>query len=518
MQNYDVRFQNESIKLIDVFSEIVSSLPTKKAVIDSTELELSYAELDLYSDQIATIINQLGIPENKRIGICIARSCETIATMLATIKLGCTYIPLATDFPNNRMHNVCQKAELSLVIANNAILEKFKNVQKIIDIDLEKNSIKSIQETLYARDEQQSQPANIIFTSGTTSSPKGIVIRQSSIVNLVKKQNYAVLTESEVMLQLSPFEFDGATFEIWGSLLNGATLVLMPPGYPVLSIISDKIETYNVSLLFITTQLFNIMVTNRIDSLDKVKQILFGGELASTKHVRQFIEKRKYNQYLANIYGPTECTVFSTFYPINSNTKILANSVIPIGKAIAGVQVTVINDQLESQKKNTQGELLISGLGISDGYLDRTVPKQTNFITMNLDGIVSTSHYKTGDQVIEDDNDNMVFLGRNDNQLKIRGYRVLPGEIELTAMKFSSVSSAALCIVEEDTHNKYLELYITLHDRSFSKEIFITFLKNELPGYMHVNRITTLETMPLKKNGKINYTQLNQQAMRNKSE
>jgi amino acid adenylation domain-containing protein len=516
MNNLDIDLalqQNHKANLITIFLSIVNKYPDKTAIIETSSDKRTYRDLDIYSDQIANAIYKIGLPSNRRIGICIARSYDTIATAVAVMKLGCTYIPLAHDFPVNRLHDICKKAELEFIIANDNILDKLPIVDIVVNIDKEKTIIKRSNGSKFIADETQNQPVNIIFTSGTVSTPKGVIISQSSLINLVKNQNYAKITNNDVFLQISPFEFDGATLEIWGTLLNGATLILMPPGYPVLSIIAEKIKTYKISLLFITTQLFNLMVDNRLEELDMIKTILTGGEKASVKHMRKFLENRRFNHSLSNIYGPAECTTFSTYYPIASLEQIAEMDNIPIGKEIHEAYKIVVDENLMAVPKNTIGELLIGGKGVSSGYLDAPALTQEKFIHKEYPGISSKYFYRTGDKVFENNNGDIVFLGRYDKQLKIRGYRIFPEEIELVAMRHPDIAGAALLVSENEIADKYTELFVTSNNNLFSETEIKNFLKKELPGYIHVNRVTHLKEIPLKQNGKIDYDQLKQSVL-----
>lgn len=509
MRNLEQHFGGQKVDLPSVFAFYVSTTPNKTAIVETSGVKRTYNDLDIYSDKIATAIYKKGLPKNRRIGICIARSYDTVATALACVKLGCTYVPLAHDFPSSRLHDVCKNANVQFLIANESVLSKLPTVDTMMNIDQEREFIIATQDLKYIKDTKQEQAVNIIFTSGTISSPKGVLISQQGIINLVSDQNYAEITPEDVLLQISPFEFDGATLEMWGTLLNGATLILMPPGYPVLSVIAEKIETYGISLLFITTQLFNLMVDHRLSALDKIKKILTGGEKASAKHMRKFLEERSQNRTLSNIYGPAECTTFSTYYPIKSIQQLLEYDNVPIGKPIKGAYAIIVDENLEPVEKNVAGELLIGGKGVSQGYVDAPEKTKEKFIKKNYEGIPVTFFYRTGDKVFQNDEEDIVFMGRYDKELKIRGYRILPEEIEWVAMKYPNIASAALLVSGKDTKDKYTELYITTNEGSFSEKDFKEFLKNELPGYMHINRIKILDVMPLRENGKIDYTKLN---------
>lgn len=496
--------------IVELFIETVERFPGKTAVVGNDGASYSFIEVNLASNRVAKELSDSGVSPGDRVGLCMNRSAEVIITMLAILKLGATYVPMSADFNSKRLALIYSAANLKVVVASASHIDRLGFVQTLVnvdDIDMFQSGCDDVKFVEYSNFKA---PAYVMFTSGTTKDPKGVVVGHESFINLVKDQNYVSISSDDVFLQLSPIEFDGSTFEIWGALLNGATLVMMPAGYPMLSVLAEKITQYQVSILFITTQLFNIMVENRLSELDQVNQILFGGEVASLRHVDRFLSCRKNNTYLANIYGPTECTTFSTFFPIASSKQLDRN--IPIGKPIKNVACFVINEEGGESDVGQEGELVIVGDGLALGYLRECAQNATGFGVYKLGDESSVRCYHTGDRVILNSDGDLLYLGRIDQQLKIRGYRVVPQEVEIIAHGYQGVLSAALLVKENDSHDKFLNLFVVVDGSGeFDGESFRIYLNQELPNYLQIYEINYIDKMPLKKNGKIDYVVLSRE-------
>lgn len=489
--------------ILKIFHDICGKYGDNIAVIGDN-YELTYHELNQKANQIAKYLHVNGVNEKSAVGIYLPRSIEMIVTALAIIKLGAHYVPLPINAPENHLGKIVKDANIKIVITDN--VDNNLSV-KNIDINLAMYKANYIFTDLLNVNIDSYDIAYITYTSGTTGHPKGVVISHKSIVSLVRKNNFAKITSNDVLLQLSAFEFDGSTFEIWGALLNGATLVLMPAGYPVLSHIAELINKNKISILFLTTQLFNSLVDHRLEDILKVQQILFGGEVASISHVKKFLLHKYSSTLLSNIYGPTECTAFSTFYPISNLDDSVTS--IPIGKAISGAEIYIVDEDLNLVSEGEVGELLIGGSGVAICYANDQLLTRQKFVEHSFGNEENKIVFRTGDMAMRNANGDLLFMGRKDRLIKIRGQRISLEMIENELLKYSTLRSVAVDCRENHAGEKYLYAWIRPVDKNFEIKNLQKFLAGKLPSYMIPNYYFIVNEIPLKENGKIDYKRLN---------
>ncbi|HMN29021.1 MAG TPA: amino acid adenylation domain-containing protein, partial [Caldilineaceae bacterium] len=283
--------------------------------------------------------------------------------------------------------------------------------------------------------------------------PKGVCIPHRGVVRLVKAVDYVDLSPAETLLQLAPFTFDAATFEIWGALLNGARLVIMPPAPPSLQEIGAAIRRHQVTTLWLTAGLFHLMVDKQIEDLVSVRQLLAGGDVLSPAHVRKACQALPACQVI-NGYGPTENTTFTTCYTVTDSDEF--DGSVPIGRPIANTQVYLLDRHGQPVPIGVAGELYIGGAGLARGYLNRPELTAERFIA-NPFG--AGRLYKTGDLVRYLADGQIEFLGRLDDQVKIRGFRVEPGEIEAALSQHPAIRQVAVILLEDQPGHKRLVAY-----------------------------------------------------------
>jgi aspartate racemase len=309
-------------------------------------------------------------------------------------------------------------------------------------------------------------------------------------VRLVRGNNYANFTQKEVFLQLAPISFDASTFEIWGSLLNGAKLVVFPTEKPSLEELGQAIKQHQIKTLWLTAGLFHLMVDERLDDLKSLNQLLAGGDVLSRLHVEKVLSDLKTCQ-LINGYGPTENTTFTCCYAITS-TQGLENSV-PIGRPIANTQIYILDNHLQPVPIGVPGEIYIGGDGLARGYLNRPELTKERFIS-NPFG--RGRLYRTGDKARYFPDGNIEFLGRIDNQVKIRGFRIELGEIEAALNSHPQIQQAVVIVREDIADNKRLVAYLITDDQSLNNNQLRLDLKQKLPEYMVPSAFVFLENLP----------------------
>ncbi|NIM15606.1 MAG: amino acid adenylation domain-containing protein, partial [Candidatus Aminicenantes bacterium] len=343
----------------------------------------------------------------------------------------------------------------------------------------------------------------VIYTSGTTGKPKGVLTTHWNAVRVVKNTNYIELTESDRILQLSNYAFDGSVFDIYGALLNGSALVLVGKDrLMALNKLGDLIEREAVTVFFVTTALFNALVDLGVDCLVGIRKVLFGGEKVSVPHSRKALEYLGKDKII-HVYGPTETTVYATYYFVDVIDEVC--STIPIGGPISNTTVYILDCHLHPVPVGAAGEVYIGGDGVARGYLNKPELTAEKFVRLTLD----TKHltlYNTGDLARWLPTGNIEFSGRIDHQVKLRGFRVELGEIESHLENHPVIKETVVIVREDNTGEKQLGAYIVCEDKvreAPGVEELRTFLAERVPDYMIPSYFIPLDKIPLTPNGKV---------------
>jgi acyl-coenzyme A synthetase/AMP-(fatty) acid ligase/acyl carrier protein len=318
------------------------------------------------------------------------------------------------------------------------------------------------------------------------------------VVRLVKRPDYVELTADDVFLHLAPLSFDASTFEIWGALLNGAKLVVYPDGPLDLVKLKHTIAESGVSVLWLTAALFHQVVDEHLPALASVRQLLAGGDVLSASHVRKVIEAQSGGR-LINGYGPTEGTTFSACFPVTSRTDF--DNSVPIGRPISNTRVYVLDAWLEPVAAGVCGELYIGGAGLARGYLGRAGLTAERFVA-DPHGAAGSRMYRSGDLARWRADGVLEFLGRADAQVKVRGFRIEPGEIEAALVQHVGVAQAAVIAREDAPGNKRLVGYLVAHEHIDAAGLR-AHLGASLPDYMVPSEFVVLDRLPVTHNGKL---------------
>lgn len=515
--------------IISLFEETVLNNAQNIAISFEND-HITYEGLNERANRLAHLFrSEFKIQKGDTIGILKSRSAEYIITVLAMLKAGAAYLPLEGEAPNDRLRLIIENSKLGFLISEDSYLEKiaqFTSIDnlKILVVNDSALCSSDVYEFKHANenhpkrydlsvqpvenlgiDMQSNDVAYIIHTSGTTGIPKGVVIQHQSVIKLVKEANYISIKPADALLSFSNFSFDGSIFDIFGSLLNGAKLVI-----PIQQSLSDLIEIdgiikkEKVTVFFVTTALFNEMVEHSLPGIYSVNCILFGGEKVSVRHVDKF--KKIYPKVrLLHVYGPTENTTFSTFYEIDKLTE--NQSTIPIGKAISNTRCYVLNGQGKLRPVGVPGELCLAGDGLSIGYLNDLDLTAAKFIANPL--VANEKIYKTGDLVRWTPQGDIEFIGRNDSQVKIRGFRIEISEIEKTILNYKSISEVLVLAQPNPLLEDDIELYAyVVGEEKLDIQKLKSDLGNHLPSYMIPAHFVQIDKMPLNKNGKVDKKKL----------
>ena len=460
---------------------------------------ITYQELNQQANQLAHYLqSSFGVQIDDRVGICVETTHDFLISALAILKLGAVYVPLDPNYPQERLQFMVSDAEISVLITRQSQLPNLSHLQ-IIDLDRQAQPLAQQRVNNLPQSATIDSCAYIIYTSGSTGKPKGVIVSHRAINRLVMNTNYITIQQRDRVAQASNISFDAATFEVWGALLNGATLIdidretLLSP-----SNLATVIKQSQIDILFLTTALFEQLAWEIPDALSSLKYLLFGGECVSLSAVKRLLETGK-PQHLLHVYGPTENTTFSTWYPVETlaeNAKTL-----PIGGAISNTQVYILDQEQTPVPLGIAGELYLGGDGVAQGYLNR--PQLTGEkLIKNPFG--EGKLYKTGDLARYLPDGNIEFIGRLDNQVKIRGFRIELGEIEAILSQHSEIREATVKKCQISETEEQLVAYIVSHNREISiVEEAKTFLQKQFPSYMIPSAFIQLEMLPLTGNGKI---------------
>ncbi|VEP16805.1 Amino acid adenylation domain protein [Hyella patelloides LEGE 07179] len=503
----DTKTDYSEICIHHLFETQVAKTPNAVAV-KFAERELTYKELNQQANQLAHYLQNSGVKPEELVGICVERSVETVLGILATLKAGGAYLPLDPDYPPERLAYMLDDAQVKVLLTQQNLLTKLPNSQtQIICLDQDKHKIRQESPENLTSEVQGDSLAYVIYTSGSTGKPKGVQVVHRAVNRLVLNTNYIDLKPGHKIAQVSNPSFDAATFEIWGALLNGCTLVgisrevtLCPQNFAV------ALQEKQIDTMFITTALFNLMSSEVPGAFKSIKNLLFGGEIANPSLIKKVLENSPPKRLL-HVYGPTENTTFSCWYEITKNTSF--DNSVPIGQAISSTQVYILDNHLQPVPVGIPGELYVGGDGLARGYLNRDNLTSEKFISNPFSNQADACLYKTGDIVRYLADGNIEFLGRIDNQVKIRGFRIELGEVEATLAKYSGIEQSVVVVREDVPGDKRLVAYV-LPDRpqQTTTAELRSFLQDKLPNYMVPGIFVMVEEMPLTPNGKIDRSAL----------
>lgn len=485
-----------------IFAEMVRNHPQRIAIEDS-ESAITYKELDIASDRAAALLQFHGLQKGDRVGIMMERSMDLVISLLGVLKAGAAYVPIDPAYPTPRIAMMLEDSEANLVISDHRTNEP--NCPVILTGEFSDAD----PETFRPVDLTGESLAYIIFTSGSTGRPKGTLIPHRGVVRLVKDTNYIHFGPDESFLLSSPVTFDASTLELWGSLLNGGRLALLPPGTPSLLELGSAIRQFEITTLWLTAGLFQLMVDERPGDLRSLKQLLVGGDIVSKTHARIAIDLLAPDGQLFNGYGPTENTTFSTVHPIAlEDTK---RTSLPIGKPIKGTTVYLLDCHMNPVPQGVKGRLFLGGTGLARGYLNQSDLTNETFVPNPFDP--GSRLYDSGDHGRWLADGCIEFLGRADDQIKIRGFRIETGEIEMVLGSHPGVNDAAIVVTGESAEEKQLAAFLlTDQPESLDAGSVMRHAKERLPAYMIPNRIIPLTSFPLTANGKIDYRTLTNKA------
>jgi amino acid adenylation domain-containing protein/FkbM family methyltransferase len=494
----------------ELFTEQAMRTPEAMAIVEDGS-SLSYRDVDSLANKIAQHLRSLGVGLETPVGIAASPSTKTIVALLAILKAGGTYVPLDPEYPADRLAFMLKDSRVSVIVGTEESLSRLPsqalNRVRVVDLDADWARINRLSPTLPPVHREPSQLAYIIYTSGSTGQPKGVGVVDYAIVRLIRNTNYISLHDEIVprIAQVSSLSFDAATFEIWGSLLNGGSLHLVDK-----AIFLDQqrfaryIADIGIDTLFITTALFNLYASNQQGAFQNLRYLLFGGERCDVEAVRSILSKDSPSTLL-HVYGPTEGTTFSSYHEVQP--PAIDATTIPIGAPISNTTLYVLDEWLNIVPSNVAGELYIGGGGLARGYLHQPRLTAERFIANPFCIGKGQRLYRTGDRVRRLSTGELEFLGRTDRQLKLRGFRVEPAEIESQIKRFPQIVEAVVS-AREHAGQMTLAAYFVAQDNIPLSDQLRRHLHQQLPEHMMPAFLVQLPRLPLTVNGKVDYLRL----------
>ncbi|MGW9571720.1 amino acid adenylation domain-containing protein [Paenibacillus terrae] len=481
-----------------MFERQAATSPDRTALVYEGA-QLTYGQLNAKANQLARTLRNRGVGSGEVVALLLERSLEMIVSVMAVLKAGAAYVPMDPEHPGQRIRHFFDDSKASVLLTQRTLAHLAEAVEYEGVILLADDG------DLYHGDDTNvdvpiapDQLANLTYTSGTTGLPKGNMVTHANILRTVCYTNYIDISPEDTFLGLSNYVFDAFMFDVFGSLLHGARLVLVPKDVVLnISQLPRVIKREGVSVLMITTALFNLLVDLAPDCIQSIRKVLFGGERASVDHVRRALAAAG-PERLLHMYGPSESTVFATFYPVNEvNDQAVS---IPIGKPVSNTAVYILDTFNRPQPIGVAGELCVGGDGIVLGYLNRPELTGEKFTIHPFED--GARIYRTGDLARWLPDGNIEFIGRIDHQVKIRGQRIELGEIEHQLLQHEAVRETAVLALDMAGGEKRLCAYFVAETVLTVSELREHAAKG-LPAYMIPSAFIQLDELPLTGNGKI---------------
>jgi amino acid adenylation domain-containing protein len=482
--------------------------------LTSGETQMTYRELNQQANQLAHYLQKLGVGPGTLVGLCLERSLAAVVGMLAILKAGGAYVPLDPGYPAERLAFMLQAAQIPVLVTQQRWLQQFQATSpQTICLDTDWTVIAQQPTENPTCAVNAEDLVYLIYTSGSTGQPKGAGVYHRGFVNLL---HWFVgefgLTSQDRGLLITSVSFDLTQKNIFAPLIIGATLHLMPSEYYDVQVIAQTIREKNITLLNCTPSAFYPFVedldTSSFEQLQSLRYLFLGGEAISLRRLQNWRESVHFHAEIVNTYGPTECSDVVAFYRLNQREAFVESSV-PLGKPIANTQLFILDEHLHLLPVGAIGELYIAGSGLGAGYINDPALSATRFPSHPFSARPGERLYKTGDLARYLSDGNIEFLGRQDYQIKLRGFRIEPGEIEARLESHPAVRQSVVIVHEDSRGQKRLVAYfVPAQEQCPSVEDLRAHLQRCLPAYMIPTTFIMLAALPLTLSGKVNYQAL----------
>ncbi|HLM57759.1 MAG TPA: amino acid adenylation domain-containing protein, partial [Pyrinomonadaceae bacterium] len=488
-----------------LFEAQAERAPEALAVVCGEE-QLTYAELNARANRLARHLREKGVGPEATVGVLMERSAEMVVALLGVLKAGGAYLPLDPAQPRERLSYVLGDAGARLLLTTARLAEGWPgdSALTLLSLDADARLLTEGRAENPRVEASADNLAYVIYTSGSTGRPKGVCVTHRNVARLVCDADYLQVREADRVAHLSNVAFDAATFEIWAALLNGARLVVLSKQVALSQHdLLGEVRRQQVSVLFMTTALFNEMARQMPDAFAGIGHLLTGGETAEPRWFKEVLERGSPGRLL-HVYGPTENCTYSTWHEVEAVADDARQ--IPIGRPVANTQAYVLDRLLRPVPVGVVGELCLGGDGLARGYHGRPALTAELFVPNPYGLEAGARLYRTGDLARFLPDGSIEFLGRADNQVKVRGYRIEPGEIEAVLSAHEAVGGAVVVAREDAPGEKRLVAYVVAAAGRGPGEVageLRAYLRERLPDYMVPSAFVLLESLPLTPNGKV---------------
>ncbi|GCE07387.1 non-ribosomal peptide synthetase [Dictyobacter aurantiacus] len=486
----------------DLVEEQARAHPQAPAVSDAHQT-LSYQELNERANRLAHYLREQGVGPEVRVGVCLPRSVELVVSLLAIWKAGGAYVPLDPGYPRERLTYMLSEAQAWLVIST---AEQQADLPatgvRVLNLSTLSTDLTRYPDSNPAAAASATNLAYVIYTSGSTGAPKGVQVTQRNIVQLVYDPVYTAITPQDRIACASNVAFDALTFEVWAPLTRGTHLVCLNQDTILQPrALARALREHEISILFLTTALGIQVAQQEPDAFNSLRFLMLGGEAIDARAVRTALQDGAARRLL-NMYGPTECTTFALFYHVDDVAE--GDVTIPIGRPIGNTRAYVLDAHQQLVPPGVVGELYLGGEGLARGYLNQPALTAERFVPDPWSGQDGARLYRTGDLARAREDGALIFVGREDGQVKLRGYRIEIGEIESRLLRHPAVRAATVLLREDQPGEKQLVAYLVAQgEERPALATLRAHVREQLPEYMLPSHFVWLEQLPLTPNGKV---------------
>jgi amino acid adenylation domain-containing protein len=486
--------------LRELFYEQVARHRNEIAVVGETG-HLTYEELDRRSEQLALALLDLGVERETRVAMLLDRSLDLVVAILAVVKAGGVYVPLPLDAPLARLELMAGKIRFPVLMVDETtrthpLVDSLSTRGvRVVRVDQPMNATGGVLPVIHP-----DQLAYIIHTSGSTGAPKGAAVSHRSVMTFATDQVWRDGSQRAVLMAAPPV-FDGIIYEMWVPLLSGGRIIVAPPGALEMSAFADFIAQSGATSALLIPYVLNSLAENFLEALGGLELIWTGGDTVSGAVLERVLNRFPHMR-MAAAWGTTETTMISSWYPINAPYR--AHGSVPVGRAMDHTQIHVLDETLRPVPAGETGEAYVAGIGPARGYEGRPDLTAERFVA-DPHGPPGSRMYRTGDLLrTHGDNSDLEFVGRADRMVKVRGYRIEPGEVEANLARDPAITQVTVVAPVDETGARYLLAFVVpAAGRQTSEEDLRATAEKTLPEYMVPAKFVFRDALPLTRNGKV---------------